>query len=230
MISRSIAHYSGRVNGLPQLAVLTSGLFESMGDSFRLSVPVSNDGAKIIMGLLDGHPKVLTSLAKKKVLVLVLSDFSACEEFASIPALQVIEHNRFVIAEGHSLLIEDINDGLNVSESLTQFGERVNVPTPQSVVSEEGHACLYPVPPHSDMYVLEYGKRMRNEQIRGKSASLFYATSGRDMALVFANVRVIAGITVEFHGQVNEVFGCVQSPKTFSQLRPRDGIKRSLQI
>ena len=147
MISRSIAHYSGRVNGLPQLAVLTSGLFESMGDSFRLSVPVSNDGAKIIMGLLDGHPKVLTSLVKKKVLVLVLSDFSACEEFASIPALQVIEHNRFVIAEGHSLLIEDINDGLNVSESLTQFGERVNVPTPQSVVSEEGHACLYPVPP-----------------------------------------------------------------------------------
>ena len=79
-----------------------------------------------------------------------------------------------------------------------------------------------PSPPHSDMYVLEYGKRMRNEQIRGKS--------GRDMALVFANVRVIAGITVEFHGQVNEVFGCVQSPKTFSQLRPRDGIKRSLQI
>ena len=154
MISRSIAHYSGRVNGLPQLAVLTSGLFESMGDSFRLSVPVSNDGAKIIMGLLDGHPKVLTSLVKKKVLALVLSDFSACEEFASIPALQVIEHNRFVIAEGHSLLIEDINDGLNVSE----FGERVNVPTPQSVVSEEGHACLYPVPPHSDMYVLEYGK------------------------------------------------------------------------
>ena len=142
------------------------------------------------MGLLDGHPKVLTSLVKKKVLVLVLSDFSACEEFASIPALQVIEHNRFVIAEGHSLLIEDINDGLNVSESLTQFGERVNVPTPQTVVSEEGHACLYPVPPHSDMYVLEYGKRMRNEQIRGKSASLFYATSGRDMALVFANVRV----------------------------------------
>ena len=187
MISRSIAHYSGRVNGLPQLAVLTSGLFESMGDSFRLSVPVSNDGAKIIMGLLDGHPKVLTSLVKKKVLVLVLSDFSACEEFASIPALQVIERNRFVIAEGHSLLIEDINDGLNVSESLTQFGERVNVPTPQSVVSEEGHACLYPVPPHSDMYVLEYGKRMRNEQIRGKSASLFYATSGRDMALVFAS-------------------------------------------
>ena len=91
MISRSIAHYSGRVNGLPQLAVLTSGLFESMGDSFRLSVPVSNDGAKIIMGLLDGHPKVLTSLVKKKVLVLVLSDFPACEEFASIPAPQVIE-------------------------------------------------------------------------------------------------------------------------------------------
>ena len=75
---------------------------------------------------------------------------------------------------------------------------------------------MYPVPPHSDMYVLEYGKRMRNEQIRGKSASLFYATSGRDMALVFANMRVIAGITVEFHGQVDEVFGCVQTPKTFS--------------
>ena len=72
--------------------------------------------------------------------------------------------------------------------------------------------------------------KRRNEQIRGKSASLFYATSGRDMGLVFANVRVIASITVEFHGQVNEVFGCVQSPKTFSQLRPRDGIKRSLQI
>ena len=101
-----------------------------MGDSFRLSVPVSNDGAKILMGLLDGHPKVLTSLVKKEVLVLALADFSACEEFASIPALQVVEHNRFVIADIHPLVIEDINDVLNVSECLTQFGERVNVPTP----------------------------------------------------------------------------------------------------
>ena len=130
-------------------------------------------------------------------------------------ASQVIEHNRFVVAEGHSLLIEDINDGLNVSKGLTQFGERVNIPTPQSVISEKGHACLNPVPPHSSLYVLEYGKRMRNEQIRGKSASLFYATSGRDMAFVFADVRMIASITVEFHGQVYEVFRCVESPKNF---------------
>ena len=49
-----------------------------MGDSFRLCVPVSNDSAKIIMGLLDGRPKVLASLMKKEVLVLVLSDFPAC--------------------------------------------------------------------------------------------------------------------------------------------------------
>ena len=201
-----------------------------MGDSFRLRIPVSNDSAKKIMGLFDRHPKVLASLMKKEVLLLVLSDLPACKEFASIPAPQVIEHNRFVLAEGHSLLIEDINDGLNVSKGLTQFGERVNIPTPQSVISEKGHACLNPVPPHSSLYVLEYGKRMRNEQIRGKSASLFYATSGRDMAFVFADVRMIASITVEFHGQVYEVFRCVESPKTFSQLRPRDGIKGSLQI
>ena len=83
-----------------------------MGDSFRLRIPVSNDSAKIIMGLFDRHPKVLASLMKKEVLLLVLSDLPACKEFASIPAPQVIEHNRFVVAEGHSLLIEDINDGL----------------------------------------------------------------------------------------------------------------------
>ena len=79
-------------------------------------------------------------------------------------APQVIEHNRFVVAEGHALLIEDINDGLNVSKGLTQFGERVNIPTPQSVISEEGHACLDPVPPYSSLYVLEYGKGMSNER------------------------------------------------------------------
>ena len=201
-----------------------------MGDSFRLRIPVSNDSAKIFMGLFDRHPKVLASLMKKEVLLLMLSDLPACKEFASIPAPQVIEHNRLVVAEGHALLIEDINGGLNVSKGLTQFGERVYIPTPHSVIREEGHACLDPVSPHSGLYVLEYGKRMSNEQIRGKSASLFYATSGRDMALVFADVRMIASITVEFHGQVYEVFRRRESPKTFCQLRPRDGIKGSLQI
>ena len=54
-----------------------------MGDSFRLRIPVSNDSAKIIMGLFDRHPKVLASLMKKEVLLLVLSDLPACKEFAS---------------------------------------------------------------------------------------------------------------------------------------------------
>ena len=82
------------------------------------------------MGFLDGHPQVLSSLVKEKVLLLVFTYLSACKESASIPALQVIEHNRFVIAEGHPLLIEDIYDDLNIREGLAQFRERVDVPAP----------------------------------------------------------------------------------------------------